>query len=214
MAEEVKLYSPWSSSCSCKIDFVVQPLLEEIREGRISTSNVSSTVRVVLWKVPPLLWVKVNTDGLSKGSPGLSACGGVFRSNSGEFLGGFLINLGFEFAYYAELMAVLIAIEIAYSKGWWQLWIESDALTVVQVIQTRWLDPRHRLIDRWIECLRLMNSMIIDCSHIYREENRVADALANLGLEYSDCQWWDFPLREIHVLLSHDFLGIPYYRCS
>ncbi|KAJ0087756.1 hypothetical protein Patl1_33011 [Pistacia atlantica] len=112
MAEEV---SPWSSSCSYKIELAIQPVLEEIREGRISMSNVSSTVRIVLWKVPPLLCVKVNTDGLSKGNPGLSACRGVFRSNSGEFLGGFLINLGFEFAYYAELMAILIAIEIAYS---------------------------------------------------------------------------------------------------
>ncbi|KAJ0087757.1 hypothetical protein Patl1_33010 [Pistacia atlantica] len=172
----------------------------------------SPKTRLVVWHPPFPSWIKVNTDGLSKGNPGLSACGGVFRSDSCDFLGGFAVSLGAHSAYYAELMAVFLAIHIAHSNGWRKLWLESDCLIVVRAIQSRKLDPPTQLRKLWNDCLRKIDSMNIYCSHIYREGNRVADELANLGLKYHRLQWWENPPMEIQELLLHDFWGLPNYR--
>ncbi|XP_019420673.1 PREDICTED: uncharacterized protein LOC109330855 [Lupinus angustifolius] len=67
----------------------------------------------------PLLngWVKVNTDGAAHGSSGLARGGGIFRDQSGNFLGGFAIYMGIQLAIYAEFQCALIAVELAYKKG-------------------------------------------------------------------------------------------------
>ncbi|MCI81060.1 ribonuclease H protein, partial [Trifolium medium] len=39
-------------------------------------------------------WVKCNTDGAAHGSPGPSACGGLFRNCHGLYLGSFAEFLG------------------------------------------------------------------------------------------------------------------------
>ena len=60
---------------------------------------------------------KVNTDGLAKGNPRPAACGGIFRDASGIFLGGFGQFLGHHSSFYAELYAVILAIEFSFAKG-------------------------------------------------------------------------------------------------
>lgn len=63
-------------------------------------------------QVPPLdNWVKFNTNGATNNSS--SACGGIFRSSSGDFIVGFLENLGKHNAFFAELSGALRAIEVA-----------------------------------------------------------------------------------------------------
>ena len=43
--------------------------------------------------LPPHGWIKLNSDGFVDAN--LKAlCGGVLRGSSGEFLGGFVVNLG------------------------------------------------------------------------------------------------------------------------
>jgi hypothetical protein len=43
---------------------------------------------------------------------------GVFRGHEAQYLGGFFVNLGISFAFHAELLGVMNAIEIAHGKGW------------------------------------------------------------------------------------------------
>lgn len=57
--------------------------------------------------------MKANTDGLSKGNPGLAAAGGLFRDYSGACYGCFAAPLGFQTSFYAEIMAIILAIEYA-----------------------------------------------------------------------------------------------------
>lgn len=59
----------------------------------------------------------------------LPACGAVFRGFNGQ--GCFAVSVGRHSAFYAELYAIISAIEIAHSKGWHSLWIESDSLAAV-----------------------------------------------------------------------------------
>ncbi|GAU50263.1 hypothetical protein TSUD_409090 [Trifolium subterraneum] len=70
----------------------------------------------VNWIPPPNLWIKCNSDGASKGCPGLSACGGIFRDCRGTFVGGFSCNLGISNSLFAELTAAIMTIEIAHDR--------------------------------------------------------------------------------------------------
>ncbi|MCH89989.1 ribonuclease H protein [Trifolium medium] len=61
----------------------------------------------IIWQSPPLRWVKCNSDGASKGNPGLSACGCIFRDNQANNLGCFASNLGVSDAFSAELIGAI-----------------------------------------------------------------------------------------------------------
>lgn len=57
-------------------------------------------------------WVKCNTNGISKVPSRQAACGGLFRDYNGDVCGVFVQQLGVESANFAELMAVLLAVEL------------------------------------------------------------------------------------------------------
>ncbi|KAK3200229.1 hypothetical protein Dsin_023644 [Dipteronia sinensis] len=46
----------------------------------------ATKIQIVVWRAPPLHWIKVNYDGLSKGNVGPAAYGAVFRSSEGDFI--------------------------------------------------------------------------------------------------------------------------------
>ncbi|MCI55403.1 ribonuclease H protein, partial [Trifolium medium] len=56
------------------------------------------------------LKIKCNTDGNSKGNPGIAACSGIFRNYKGEVIGCFVQYLGIANALFAEVMGVILAI--------------------------------------------------------------------------------------------------------
>jgi len=73
--------------------------------------------------------VKINTDGAARGCPGFSACGAIFRGSSGEYIGSFFSFLGVQKSLYAEVMRTILAIELAWSKGFR---LESDSFLLCQ----------------------------------------------------------------------------------
>lgn len=72
----------------------------------------------VHWKTPSPGWIKCNTDGNALGAPGSATCGGVFRNSRGFVQGCFSVNMGIAFAFEAELLAVILAIEAAAERKW------------------------------------------------------------------------------------------------
>ena len=90
---------------------------------------------------PPLGgWVKCNTDGLFKAN--VAACGGVFRNCRGFVCGIFVQHLGAESACFAEFFAVILAVEIAFSKGWTRILFEMDsALTLMNFFKPNYIPP-------------------------------------------------------------------------
>jgi len=46
----------------------------------------------VRWEFPSPGWVKMNSDGVARGYPGLATCGGIFRRSICEFIGGFSVS--------------------------------------------------------------------------------------------------------------------------
>lgn len=81
----------------------------------------------VIWKTPLGFWVKCNTNGAARGSPGLATYGGIFRDSSAATLGCFMLPLGINYALHAELVGVMVVVEVAYKKGWHRLWLGSDS---------------------------------------------------------------------------------------
>ncbi|MCI20530.1 ribonuclease H protein, partial [Trifolium medium] len=150
----------------------------------------------VLWQPPLNLWVKCNIDGAAKGYPGLAACAGLFRDNSGDFIGGFAKNLGLASSLFAELMGAILAIEIAQNKGWNNMWLETDSKLVQLAFKSPSLVP-WMLNNRWQNCLHKVRSMNFIVTHLYREGNSCADTLANLGLNLDAFCWWDVPPPQI-----------------
>ena len=51
------------------------------------------------------LWIKINTDGMSKGNPGSAACGAVFRGFCGAFHGAFSMPSGVQCC--AKILAII-----------------------------------------------------------------------------------------------------------
>lgn len=87
--------------------------------------------------------------------------------------------MGEEDIYWAETMAILTAMEIAIQKGWRDLWVESDSLTVVQNLNANRVP--WKLKFRWDTCRRNLSKLCI--THIFREANQAADQAANLATE-------------------------------
>ncbi|XP_057811822.1 uncharacterized protein LOC131026062 [Salvia miltiorrhiza] len=122
------------------------------RIGVKTRATAPPTFISVHWWPPASPWIKVNTDGSAMGAPGNITAGGVFRDHFTWVRGCFHYRAGIGYAFEAELFAVIIAIQIAHSRGWHHLWIEADSAYVIHV------------------------------THIYREGNKPTDIMANQNM--------------------------------
>ncbi|XP_057811583.1 uncharacterized protein LOC131025811 [Salvia miltiorrhiza] len=135
------------------------------------------------------------------GAPGIIAAGGVFRDNWGWVRGCFHFKGGKGFAFEAELLDVIHAIDIAHHRGWRQLWLEADSTYIVRLLQTRSVEVPWRFLAAWKKSLRLLDDFQFQVSHIYREGNKPADLMANLDRNEG---WWPYALDEIKLAVSLD----------
>ncbi|KAK2406970.1 hypothetical protein QL285_042639 [Trifolium repens] len=170
-------------------------------------------IKEVVWSPPIVSWIKCNTDGAASGCPGQASCAGVFRDHNALFLGAFNVNLGVSFAFHAELLGVMNAIDIAHEKGWWNLWLETDSMMVTLAHKSSAIVP-WMLRNRWNNCLHKLKDMNFILSHIYREGNALADRLASLDLVSTGFLWFDVIPREIMPAYNHNRLGLPLFRFS
>ncbi|KAL0287320.1 UNVERIFIED_CONTAM: putative ribonuclease H protein [Sesamum calycinum] len=95
---------------------------------------------IVHWKKPQERWHKLNTDGASRGNPGVFRAGGILRDHLGRVIFAFQEPLGATTKTQAELRAVHRGLKICRDKGFHKIWIETDATVVIRLIST----PRFR----------------------------------------------------------------------
>jgi hypothetical protein len=93
----------------------------------------------------------------------------------------FTQNLGEGNALFIELNVAMSAIELAASKGYWNVWLETDSKLILQAFQSYTMVPWN-LRNRWYNCLLVTHNMRFMVSHVYREGNVCADGLDNFGL--------------------------------
>ncbi|KAJ1403748.1 Ribonuclease H-like superfamily [Sesbania bispinosa] len=73
---------------------------------------------LVGWNYPSNDWIKCKVDGAVRSSGSPTACGGVIRDASGQWLLGFSRLLGNTTITLAELWGIYIALSLAKEKGW------------------------------------------------------------------------------------------------
>ncbi|KAL9860860.1 putative ribonuclease H domain, reverse transcriptase zinc-binding domain-containing protein [Arabidopsis thaliana] len=164
--------------------------------------------RQIGWVAPSTDWYKVNTDGASRGNPGLATAGGVIRDGAGNWCGGFALNIGRCSAPLAELWGVYYGLYLAWTKALTRVELEVDSELVVGFLKTG-IGDQHPLSFLVRLCHGLLSKdWIVRITHVYREANRLADGLANyafslpLGLH----SLIDVP-DDLEVILHEDNLG-------
>lgn len=150
--------------------------------------------------------MKLNSDGASKGNPGPAGGGGVFRDDSGAFVRAYTFKCGYCSALKAELNAVLYGLQAGERMGLTKLVIEVDSSEVAAIFNsdTSSFHAHHHLIEKGRHLIQNTRWDVRVCK-IRRQENKVADRLANWALnllipftEYSH------PPECISGLLSED----------
>ena len=153
--------------------------------------------------------MKLNTDGCLKASTNKAAAGGLIRSHTGTWMGGFLANLGSCSVLAAECWGVIHGLRLAWELGIRSVILEVDNSCVVNIIQGQTSCPLQSLsLIHEIKSL-LNKDWMVQVAHIYREANYCADYLANVAIQSSlGCVYLDRPPSGIQNLLFNDMVGV------
>ncbi|KAF9624935.1 hypothetical protein IFM89_015655 [Coptis chinensis] len=110
-----------------------------------------------IWIPPAIAQVKLNTDGAARGNPGPGGFGVSFRDHIGNFLYVMGGGLGNTTCYLAECTTIVEGVEVALSRGWNNLWVESDSSAVVTAANSSSMP--WELLNRWKLCSRACTSL-------------------------------------------------------
>ncbi|HXY25382.1 MAG TPA: reverse transcriptase-like protein [Candidatus Acidoferrum sp.] len=130
---------------------------------------------------------RANIDGGSRGNPGPAAYGVVIRDARGEIAAKLKKYIGRSTNNVAEYYGLIAAMDYAQSHGIRALRIESDSELLVKQMRGLYkvksadLQP---LFERAQKMSQGFESFHIE--HVYREQNREADALANEALDETE----------------------------
>jgi ribonuclease HI len=127
---------------------------------------------------------RANIDGGSRGNPGPASYGVVIRDPRGEIAARLKKYIGRMTNNVAEYYGLIAALDYAQSKGIRALRVESDSELLVKQMSGQYkvknADLRP-LFERAKKMSQALESFRIE--HVYREQNREADALANEALD-------------------------------
>jgi ribonuclease HI len=127
---------------------------------------------------------RANIDGGSRGNPGPASYGVVIRDPRGEIAARLKKYIGRMTNNVAEYYGLIAALDYAQSKGIRALRVESDSELLVKQMRGQYkvknADLRP-LFERAKKMSQALESFRIE--HVYREQNREADALANEALD-------------------------------
>src|SRR3984957_10455154 len=127
---------------------------------------------------------QANIDGGSRGNPGPASYGVVVRNERGEIVAKLKKYIGRMTNNVAEYYGLIAALDYAESQGIRALRIEADSELMVKQMRGLYkvrspeLQP---LFERARKMSESLESFRID--HVYREQNREADALANEAMD-------------------------------
>jgi len=127
---------------------------------------------------------QANIDGAARGNPGPASYGVIIRDGGGELVAKLKKYIGRMTNNVAEYYALIAALDYAESHGIRSLRVESDSELMVKQMQGQYKvksEDLRPLFERAKKMSMGFESFRID--HIYREQNREADALANEALE-------------------------------
>ncbi|XP_027184038.1 uncharacterized protein LOC113782345 [Coffea eugenioides] len=149
--------------------------------GLASRCRRASTVRWVKWRTSPIPLPKLNVDGCSRGNPGTSGGGGILRDTAGCFVFAFSCFSGDVTSLHSELRAMLYGVKLCVQRGIIPIHVESDSLLLVRMVRGELRVPW--FLRREFEELIAFRHHLHAVTHCFREVNRVADRLSNVGAD-------------------------------
>lgn len=134
---------------------------------------------------PPLSGpYELRVDGASRGNPGEAGAGAVIKDPQGNVVRELRKYLGIATNNMAEYRALVMALAEARSMGIRDIEVFADSELVVKQMTGAYRVKSEELRPLYEEAARLMKgfrtSKIV---HVYREENGIADKLANEAIE-------------------------------
>ncbi|KAF7833970.1 putative calcium-binding protein CML19 [Senna tora] len=149
-------------------------------------ANSSNCIRWGGWDPPNHDRVKCNVDGSYFDSTRTTACGGVARDVSSNFLFSFCHHIGCCEIIWAELRGIVDGLEMLWDKGFRKVLIECDSEVALELVSIG-VDnnrPCSALVQR-IRSL-LDRNWDTELVHVFRETNQVADFMAKLSHTLSE----------------------------
>jgi len=131
----------------------------------------------------PAAW-RANIDGGSRGNPGPAAYGVVIRNPRGEIVARLKKYIGRTTNNVAEYYGLIAALDYAQSSNVRELHIESDSELLVKQMRGQYKVKSADLQPLFERAKKMSRSFVsFRINHIYREQNREADALANEAMD-------------------------------
>jgi ribonuclease HI len=136
---------------------------------------------------PAVAAYRANIDGGSRGNPGPASYGVVIRDGRGEIVAKLKKYIGRMTNNVAEYYGLIAALDYAQAHGVRAIRIESDSELLVKQMRGQYKvksEDLRPLFERAKKMSQGFDSFRIE--HVYREQNREADALANEALDETE----------------------------
>nr|KYP45881.1 Putative ribonuclease H protein At1g65750 family [Cajanus cajan] len=141
---------------------------------------------LISWSRPPPGVLKLNCDGAVVASS-IASCGGVIRNSNGKFIFAFSNMIGVCSVVQAELCAIFHGLRLLKERSLMvDIIIESDSALAVKFLNEGCSreHPYYSLVNHIVRMAGDFPS--IDCTHVLREANQVADGFAKFELSISE----------------------------
>jgi ribonuclease HI len=125
-----------------------------------------------------------NIDGGSRGNPGPAAYGVVIRDGRGEIVARLKKYIGQNTNNVAEYFGLIAALDYAQTNGIRALHVESDSELLVKQMRGQYKVKSEELKPLFERAKKMSQTLeVFRIAHVYREQNRDADALVNQALD-------------------------------
>ena len=143
------------------------------RSRRTPVTNSGKTDQVIIY-----------TDGGSRGNPGPGAAAYLLKRSDGSLLEGRADFLDETTNNYAEYLAVLQALKAAQRHGMQHIELFSDSELLVRQLNGQYKVKSANLLQLYSRCMECLSGFASwKVTHVPREQNKEADALANRAMD-------------------------------
>jgi ribonuclease HI len=126
----------------------------------------------------------IHTDGGARGNPGPSGCGAVLKTVDGQVVGEISHYLGFATNNQAEYTAIVLALDKAIEIGAKELDFLLDSELAVKQLKREYKVKNKDLEKLYVLVYnKALKFQKVTWTHIRREYNKEADALANEAMD-------------------------------
>lgn len=126
----------------------------------------------------------VNIDGGARGNPGPAGYGVVVEDESGKRIDSLSEYLGAQTNNFAEYSGLIAALEYGLKHGYAAIKVRSDSELLVKQIKGEYKVRSEALLGIYREAKELIRKYkSFQIRHVYREQNREADHLANMAMD-------------------------------